>query len=740
MGLNLTRLQINGQALDPSTTNAAFASANYFSMLGVRAAIGRVFTDADSSHAGEGPVTVIGYGFWQRHFGGDPAAVGQAITVNDVPLTVVGVAPRGFFGDRIGMVRDLWVPILMQPRLMPRDMLESRMSSFFRQIGRLAPGVTPEQASSELTVLYRQLKEEETARGSGSLIARARPDQYRLVVSAGTEGLNAGARQRLKRPFFLLQAVTIVVLLIACCNVANLLMARGAARQREIAIRMAVGAGRGRLVRQLLIESLLLAAGGAVLGLVIANWAITGLVTFFAIGAFELSVDAVLLAFAITLVFATAAVFGVLPAVQITSLPSAPASLAASFRETGTAPRRRVARGLVVVQVGLSLWLLIGAALLVRTLQNFDAVDIGMIRSNLLLVRLQPVRPIPPARAAEIQERLSQRLSTVPGVTAVAFSAYGMFGGGANTAPVRVPDSRVAPDGDGEVRKSYVSPNFFRTVGMTLLRGRELTERDTASALTVAVLNETMARHYFGEQDPLGKVIYFPGLDEQRRYIPFDRGLDHAVPVEVVGVVKDARFENLRDPVRRMAYMPMAQGDALSSIQLRTTGAVAGLADTVRRMVGEADPNLVASRFASLDEQINQTLGGERTVAALLALFGGLAVILACVGLYGVTAYGVTRRRREIGVRIALGAGRASVRAMILRETLFLVMLGVAIGVPAALGTTHFLQALLFGLSPTDLSTIAAMGVAITAVGAIAGWVPARRAARVDAATALRCE
>lgn len=739
-GLSLTRLQIGGQSLDVSAINAAFVSANYFSMLGVNAVAGRTFTEADSRQAGEGPVVVLAYGFWQRQFGGDPTAVGQTIIINDTPLTIIGVTPRGFFGDRIGMVRDIWVPILMQPNVMPRNMLESRTANFFRTIGRLAPGVTEEQANTELTVLYRQLKAQEMSSGTGSLIGRAQPDQYRLVVTSGTEGLNAGARQRFKRPFFVLQAVTVVVLLIACCNVANLLMARGAARQREIAIRMAVGASRGRLVRQLLIESLLIAAAGAAFGLVIAQWAAGVLITFFGIGVFELSIDLTVLLFAMALTLVTTLFFGVLPALQNTSTPFVKAGLGTAFRETGAAPRRRLARGLVVVQVGLSLWLLIGAGLLVRTLQNFQAVDIGMDRHSIMLVNLQSVKPMDTARGAAVQETLSQRLLTTPGVTAVAFSSYGMIGGGANTAPVRVPDSPVSPDTDGEVRNSYVSPNFFSTVGMRLIRGREFTDRDSATAPKVAILNETMARHYFGQEDPLGKIVYFPGVDDQRRYIPFDRGLDKAQPVEVVGVVRDARFENLREPVRRMAYVPLAQGAIAASVQLRTTGEIAGLADDVRRIVSEADPNLVVSRFSSLNQQIDRTLGGERTVAALLAVFGSLAVVLACVGLYGVMAYGVARRQGEIGVRIALGASRTAVVRLVLGETMLLVILGVALGVPAALGTTHFLRSLLFGLSPSDPATIAGMVIAMAAVGALAGWIPARRAARVDAVTALRCE
>ena len=394
------------------------------------------------------------------------------------------------------------------------------------------------------------------------------------------------------------------------------------------------------------------------------------------------------------------------------------------------------------MQVALSLWLLIGAALLIRSLQNFGALDIGLDRDRVVLMTLRSIRPIPAERGDATQTALTERLSTLPGVGRVTLASYGLFGGGAQTAPVRVPDSGVDPARDGEVRQNHVSPGYFTTLGMTIVRGRDFNHRDTAAAPLVTVINETMARHYFGDGDPLGRFVYFPSSDEQGRYIPFERGLDQAKRLEIVGVVRDARFDNLRDPVRRLAYLPLQQAarGVPQTVLIRMNDGNTPLPGSLRELVRDIDPNLSVRSIVRVEDQIANTLGQERTIAAALGIFGGLALLLACIGLFGVMSYGVARRAGEIGVRIALGATRGLVVRLVLRETLMLALAGVVIGVPVALATTGLLKSMLFGLTPNDPATIAAMVVTILAIGILAGVIPASRAARIDPVAALRCD
>ena len=742
--VSIAELQVDGVLTDAADIGAGLVSANYFSLLGVSAALGRVITEADSTRPSEGAVAMIAYGLWERRFGRDPAIIGRTLTINRVPFTIVGVAQRGFHGERgwMGVRRDIWIPLLMEPLVVPRSGLERRTSTWFVTFARLAPGVTSEQAAAQLTVLYRQIKAGELATASGSLIDRVSPDQYRVVVDAGTERISNVGRQQMRQPLFLLFGVTVILLLITCCNVANLLIARGTARQREISIRLAIGSSRARLVRQLLSESLLLALVGAGLGVLLARWSGPLLMRLVGLEGRELDVDTTVLSFVAGLTLATTVLFGLLPAYQVTTIRYAPTALSAAFRDIGGAPRRRVARGLVIVQVALSLWLLIGAALLMRSLQNFGALDIGLDRDRVVLITLRPVRPIPAERGNAIQTQLRERISVLPGVSRVTLASYGLFGGGAQTAPVRVPDSQVDPARDGEVRQNYVSPGYFATLGMAIVRGRDFDDRDTAVAANVTVVNETLARHYFGDANPLGRVVYFPSADDQGRYIPFERGLDKARPLEIVGVVRDTPFDNLRDPVRRLAYIPIEQGrpGVPNTVLIRMNEGTTPLPGALRELIRDIEPDLGVRSIVRLEDQIAATLGQERTFATALSVFGGLALVLACVGLFGVMSYGVARRSGEIGVRIALGATPGLVVRLVLRETLVLALAGTVIGASVALATTGLLKSLLFGLTPTDPATIVGMVFVFVAIGLLAGAVPASRAARIDPVAALRVD
>jgi predicted permease len=718
----------------------SFVSAHYFTMLGVTAARGRVFTADDSRAAGEGAMVVISDGFWQRQFGGDPSAVGRTITLNGVPFTIIGIAPPAFFGDSVGQFRDLWIPILMQPRL-ERDMLEKRTAVWFRTIGRLKPGVTEAQAAAELTVLLQQAKAAELAAGTGSQFYRDKPTDYRVTVQAGSAGMNRFGT-RFRRVGTLVMSIVALVLLIACCNVANLLLARGAARQREISIRLAIGAGRRRLIAQLMTESLMLSAIGGAIGLLLASWTTRLIVTRFSIGAFDLRIDTNVLLFTIAVSLLTGLIFGLVPALQATAVDPGAMLQSTSTRTSGSRSRQRVSRGLIALQVGLSLWLLIGAGLVIRTMNNLRALDAGIDRFHVLSVSLQPgIGGMPPAAAADLRQRLIAHLQGVPGVRSAAFSVYGLFGGSAQSAPVRVPGSTVNPERDGEVRQNYITRDYFQSVGMTLLRGRTFTEADAApGAPRVMIINETMAHHYFGDADPIGRRVWFPEVDAQNRFVPFPQVLPQGRGFEIIGLVRNAKYDNLRDQPSRLAYLPMDAGAGLGIMHVRTAGDPAAVAAAIPSVVRGEDATVRVRSIQTLDAEIDRTLGEERMITQLLGFFGILALVLASVGLYGVMAFAVTSRTAEIGIRMALGAARADVVTMVLRETLVLVGIGAILGIAAAAASTRLLERLLFGVTPTDPLTIAGTTLLMLAVAALAAAIPAKRAAAVDPLVALRYE
>jgi predicted permease len=747
----LNRITLDGETEDESAADvdAGIVSANYFSMLGVRASLGRAFGPDDSRAPGEGAFVVLGDGFWSRRFGRDPGVLGRTMFLNNVLFTIIGVMPRGFFGDRVGVSRDFWVPLFMQPRLTPAsNQLERRTAVWFRTIGRLKPGVTDAQATTELTALFRQSLADEIASGSGTRVGRVNPADARVYIERGSQALNT-LRARVAQPLMVLLGVVGLVLLIACGNVANLLLARASARQREIGIRLAMGASRRRLVRQLMTESLVIAVTGGVAGLILAQATSELLARTLSMGVLDLRSDSRVLTFTLLASAATTLVFGLVPALQATNVEVAPTLQSSSITLAGGRPRRYLGRALVVVQVGLTLWVLIGAGLLVRTLQNMRTADIGIDRT-----RVMTVAPLvdPGARAdvPTLRRTLSDRLKAVPGIDAVGFSTgYGLFLGSMNTAPVRVPDSTVNAATDRDVGEDWISPEYFRTVGMTLVRGRAFQESDTARAPRVAIVNETTARHYFGDRDPLGRLIYFPKIDAQNRYVPFAADLAREDGTEIVGVVRDARDFSLRQPARKMAFLPLSQRPespavgfgnvaGLGVIHLRVVGDSDAVAARIRELLPQVHPGLRVRRVSMLDADIERTLGRELMMTRLVGFFGLLALLLACVGLYGVMSYTVARRTGEIGVRMALGARQTDVAGMMLRDTAGLVIGGIGLGIPAALATTRLIASLLFGLEPTDPATIGVVTLVMLTVAGLAGLLPARRAAKVDPMIALR--
>jgi predicted permease len=715
-------------------------SANYFSMLGVTPVMGRMFTPEDSHTAGEGAVTVISFGFWERQFGRDPSVLGRTITLNRTPFTIIGVAPRGFFGDQVGMIPDFWVPILMQPRLEGGDQLERHTSTWFRTIARLKLGISKSQADAELTVLFQQLMAEEIASGSGSLISQDKPQDFRVELQVGSSGLN-NLQSEFKRPLQLLMGIVGLVLLIACCNVANLLLARATARQKEIVVRLALGAGRVRLIRQLLTESVLLAVMGGTLGLLVAWWSNGLLLTLVPLSV-DLHPDLRILAFTLAVSLLSVILFGFAPALQATSANISPALQASSRHHSSGRPKQRFSRALVISQVALSLCLLIGAGLLVRSLQKLRGQDIGLERDNVLMLDVfADETAIKRTLFPDLQGQLLERLKAVPGVRSVSFSAYRLFSGSFSTAPVRVPGSNINPEKDDKVRENWVSSEYFRTLGMRLLLGRTFTDQDARIEPKVAVINERMARHYFGQESPIGKTVYFPKVDARGRYIPFRSQLDRSLGLEVVGVVQDAKYDDLREATPSMAYLPISPVEGLpSSIEVRTVGQASGVALQVRQILNQVNPNIILRSIETLEGQIDETLLQERLFTKVLGFFGLLALGLACVGLYGIMSYAVVCRTNEIGVRLALGSEPSDVLRMVLRETMLLVLVGIAIGVPVALAATRLLSSLLFGLTPGDPATILLGMLVMATVALFAGYLPARKASRVDPMVALRYE
>lgn len=733
--LRLNHVVFEGEELQElQDIRGIFVSANYFSLLGLRPAAGRFFSPADSSRPAEGEVAVISYGLWVRRFASDPSIIGKTINLNSVRVTIAGVAPAEFRGERQGPLSDIYVPLLMQPRFMPRNMLEMRTATWFRAFGRLRPGVTQAQAEAELTAIYRQ-----DTRDNGAF--RGSINDLRVATTSIRNGLGEQERAALWGPLGLLMAVVVLVLLVSCCNVANLLLARASSRQREIGIRLAVGSSRRRLIGQLLTESALLAGIGGSLGFA-AAWlgtrGLQGSISGILPASLQLYPDARVLWFTAAISLAAGIVFGIVPAIQVSAGGLEPALRAGSRTHTSGVSRQRGTRLLVVTQVGLSLWLLVGAGLAVQSLRNYHELDMGIDRRNLVTFFIAPEPTGNPAeiRVRDLPRRIADRLQSVPGVVSVSFSVWGLFSPGGTTAPVRVPGSSVDPANDPDLRKSWVSPNFFQAMGMNLVSGRTMREGDGR----VAVVNEIVARHYFGDENPLGRMIYFPKIDSQNRYVPFGSTFDPEQGVEIVGVVRDTK-QDIKGRVERLVYMPLEHTPEFpNALYVRTAADPEKVAAQVRRALKEFSRNVLVDSMWQMGDWVDGGLGQERLLARLLSFFGALALILASVGLFGVMSYSVVRRTGEIGIRMALGARRGQVIGGVLRETLVLAVAGIALGIPAALASARLIRGFLFGLTPTDPATIAGVAAVLVIVALLAGFVPARRAARVDPLVALRHE
>ncbi len=713
-------------------------SGNYFSTLGVKAAVGRTFTADDDRASGAHPVTALSYAFWKRQLGLSADVVGRALRLNGVTYTIVGVMPAGFTGEWVGQPTDLWFPMTMQSQVMPEQpglLTAPNSPTWARIIARLQPDVTVAQAQENAQAIFARWMED-----TFSPAALQRMGRAQLILEAASNGFSP-ERRFLARPLTIALALVGLVLLTACASVANLLLQRATALRREIAVRLALGATPSRIVRRLLVESAMLAASGGAAGLLLAQWGTSALAKFVASGnqslEFDLRIDARMLAFTSALCLLTGLLFGLAP-----SLRAARVSLMPSLKGSGadaahTSGRLRLGKTLVVAQVAMSLMLLVGAGLFVRTLRNLQTQDFGFDREHTLLARAslnQPGRQ--GAALTALYKTVQERVSALPGVLAASpshggIAPTGFMNGVFFDSAIRfVEEQTIEPGAEPRALWYVVGPGFFGAMGMRLAAGRDFTAHDTEAAPRVAIINETMARRCFGNENPIGKRF----------------GLKRDLTFEVVGVVKAEKYNSPRDENRLLFFLPYAQDPNARSVRdemllaVRAQGRPTDLAERVRQELRRIDPGLPVVSVTTMEEEIGRALALERLLAMLAGGFGLLTLLIACVGLYGVTAYDVARRTPEIGVRMALGASAHRVLWLVLRETATLALIGAALGLGAALAATRFVASLLYGLAPNDPLTLAMAAGLLLTVAALAGYLPARRAAQVDPMIALRCE
>jgi predicted permease len=722
-------------------------SGNYFAVLGVGAAIGRLFTPEDNVTEGAHPYTVLSWDLWQQRFGGENNVLGRSIALNGAPFKIIGVTARGFHGTQVGTTNDLYVPIMMMPTLNPPARgWNSRHWWWLTVMGRLKPGATLNSATSELNVEWQQiLKADPEYKPPPSWDKNRKPD--RMVALPGSAGWSY-FRVQFSKPLTVLMIVVGLVLLIACANVANLLLARAAGRQKEIGIRLALGAGRARLVRQLVIETLVVSLLGGVTGLAFAWWGVQvllGLLPKRAIAIdLNLSPDFRVLGFAFLASLLTGLLCGLVPALQSTR-PNLVTSLKS---ETAAARGSRfdLRRILVVVQVALSLLLLAGAGLFVRSLNNLEKLDPGFVRERVLLVSVNPQNSgYLGKRLRDYYERLLAKTASNHEVRVASLASITPLAGSRWNGDVSFMVYQWKPNERPYVDMNAVSPHFFETMGIPLIAGRDFTDQDNPTFTPdprtapdpklkmegprVAIVNETFSKRFFAKQSPVGERICR------------DKKFKMEESLEIVGVVKDVRYFGVRKDTEAMVYVPnWRDGAGGRTLCVRTTGDPARVVAAIRREAAALDPAIPVVQTLTLADQFDNNIAQERMLTTLCGFFGVLAVLLAAIGLYGVMAQAVARRVREIGIRMALGARAGEVRWLILRETAIMVACGAAIGLPAAYFTTRLVESFLFGLTPQDPLTIAASTAVLLAFTAVAGYIPARRATRVDPMIALRYE
>ena len=710
-----------------------FVSGNFFEVLGVRPWAGRLFTPDDDRNPGAHPVAVLSYRFWESRFNKDPNLIGRTILVNEHPVTVLGVTPPAFYGVDLSSNPDVRVPMMMTPVFnpLPPTRMQSRRHQWLSVMARRKADVSPEQAQASLSVLYQQIREVE-AQQLPSTVSAAGKERFlaqRIALVPGDQGLRH-LQTEMRTSLWLLFGATCAVLLILCANLANLMMARATVRAQETAVRLALGAGRLRLLRQWLTEGVVLAVMGAAAGVFIAFWIKAGLMAFIPAdyrinlgSSFDWRLFAFIFAVAILLGLA----FSLAPAIQAARQVFAPGLRFESRSFTSAGKLLSVRSGLILVQVALSLPLLVSAALLLRTLQNLRAVDTGFGKENVLLASVNPtLNGYSKERTTAFYDDLLAKTRALPGVKAASLATDSPISGGWDRLGIVVEGYTPREGERMSTDATWVSSDYFKALEIPFVSGRDFDERDRIGAPKVVIVNEKMAKYFFGTTDVIGKRI----------------GLDSVPDRTIIGVVKDAQYVNLRESVRRHFYIPTTQEETLTGLTLhvKTRADTSVVAEQLRAELKALDPHLPLYNIKSLSTEIDESLVQERLVTWLSAAFGLLATLLTALGLYGVLTFSVARRTREIGIRVALGAQRRDVFRLIMVRGVVLVVVGVAVGVAASIAFSRLLSALLFGVTPNSVTTLAAVSAGLIAVALLACYLPARRATKVDPLVALRYE
>jgi len=744
------RMNVSVEGQPEPAVAGQFVTGNYYSVLGVNAALGRTIIPDDDQFSAQ-PVCVISYNYWRRRFARDPAVVGKTIHISGIPFTIIGVTPPEFFGLEVGSSLDISVPVMVWAQRTTTGgevsiVDERQNSSIFIVIGRLRSEAPMAQAQANLGLLYQQIVDESIARYQGGKggAGQSRLEE-RLVCESVSHGLSE-LRWQFSRALLALMSVVGLVLLIACANVAGLLLARAVARRKEIAIRLALGVGRLRLVKQLLTESVLLGSLGGLLGLLFASWGTSLLLPLLSQGEIpvhlNLDPDIRMFTFTGAVAVLTSVLFGLAPAFLATRVDlnstlknDAPGLATGSGIRSASMTFGQI---FVIAQVAFSLLLLVGAGLFVRSLRNLQQAPTGFVRENVLVLKLEPLgsdRKTP--QHALFYDELLQRVEAIPSVRQASLVGYSPMArrewirhGQSPEIANRISLHGYTPQSDEEMVIPWmqVYPKSFATLGIPLVAGRDFTPQDTQQAPQVGIINESMARRFFGNESPIGRRFDGPAYGGE---------------IQIIGVVKDVKYASPRNAGREMFYIPFTQantGRAQMTLVVRTAGDPMTIVAAVRRETQAMDPQAPRFEVETLATQIAASLGKERLLAALSSGFGLLALLLSCFGLYGVLSYAVARRTREIGIRIALGADRRDVIRLVLRDALRLVLLGVALGIPAALAASRLVYSQLFGISAADPGAIGLATLILLAVAAAASYLPARRAARVDPLVALRVE
>jgi predicted permease len=716
------------------TGQGMLVSGSYFPVLGVQPALGRLLGPGDDPAPGESAVAVLNHAYWTSRFAGDPNVLNSPLSVNGHQFTIVGVAPRGFTGTTFGSAPHVFVPITMQPKMEPNRMppLDNRRSYWVYLFARLRPGMAMDSARSQMNARYRALLDEldvPLQKGMGPETL-ARFKAMELLLEEGHRG-QSSVHTEAKAPVLILMGVTALVLLIACANVANLLLARAAGRSAEMAVRLSLGASRRQLIGQLLLEACLLAVLGGAAGLLVARWTLGAIATMLppqAVASITLAIEPPVLAFAAALSLGTGLLFGLYPALHSTSPDLVSTLKNQAGQPSGAKAAARFRTILATAQVALSMALLVSAGLFIKSLINISRVDLGLTADNLVTFGVSPdLNGYTPERSRQFFERLEDALAALPGAVSVTASRVPALANSNTTNDVSVQGYAATPDENTNASMNLIAPGYFRTMGIPLIAGREFTRADTLNAPRVAIVNEAFTRKFNLGREAVGKRMGVGGPQ---------------LDIEIVGLVRDAKYSQVKDPVPPQYFLPYRQSERVGSLTfyVRTGTRPEDFLPNTPKAVAALDPNLPIRNMRTMPQQVRENVFMDRFISRLAAAFAALATLLAAVGLYGVLAYTVSQRTREIGLRMALGAAPGRVRSMVMRQVARMTLVGGAIGLGAAVYVGRAAESLLYQLKGYDPVVLAGAAVALALVALAAGFIPALRASRVDPMLALRYE